>query len=151
MGLDDDIAILAAAPVFGFFDQGALRLLCFAGDRISLQGGEVLFRRGDAADGGYVVLSGTIALAPRSGVMIEAGPSTLIGRNALFTPGIRPADARAMTQAELVRIGIPLMSRMLREFPKAATAIHDWLAQDLAELVRELDGVRTKFVEGSGG
>ena len=147
MGLDDDIAILAAAPVFGLFDQAALRLLCFAGDRIDLQTGDILFRRGDRADGGYVVLSGTIALEPKSGATIEAGPSTLIGRNALFALGVRPAEARAASEAQVVRISLQLMSRMLREFPKTAAEIHDWLAEDLADLVRDLAQVRAKFAD----
>ncbi len=85
MGLDDDIAILSAAPVFGFFDSGALRLLSFAGERLALDAGETLFKRGDRADGGYVVLSGAIELKGQGGTPIVAGRSALIGRTALFT------------------------------------------------------------------
>ncbi len=47
MGLDDDIAILAAAPVFELFERDALRLLSFAGDRRQLDAGELLFSRGE--------------------------------------------------------------------------------------------------------
>ncbi len=47
MGLDDDIAILAAAPVFELFERDALRLLSFAGDRRLLGEGELLFARGE--------------------------------------------------------------------------------------------------------
>ena len=149
MGLDDDIAILAAAPVFGFFDASALRLLSFAGDRLSLGAGEALFRRGDRADGGYVVLSGTIALTPRSrgAEPVLAGPSALIGRTALFVPGTRPADAEATAAAELMRISTQLMGRVLREFPDAAAAIYDWLADDLRALTRSLGQVRAKLVD----
>ena len=148
MALDDDIAILGAAPVFGFFDRDALRLLCFAGERIELQPGDTLFRRGERADGGYVVLSGTIALVPkRGGDAITAGRSALIGRNALFKAGERPVEARAETASEVVRISIQLMGRMLKEFPEAAASIHEWLAEDLSKLVRDLDRVRTKLVD----
>ena len=63
-----DIAILAAAPVFELFGRDALRLLCFAGERRLLGEGDLLFARGEPSDGGYVVMSGTIALVPlRSG------------------------------------------------------------------------------------
>ncbi|MFD0938170.1 cyclic nucleotide-binding protein, partial [Methylobacterium trifolii] len=79
MGLDDDIAILAAAPLFGFFERDALRLLTFAAERRSLGEGDLLFARGDPADGGFVVMSGTIRLEPR----IAGGGPVTAGRSAL--------------------------------------------------------------------
>ena len=148
MGFDDDIAILAAAPVFGFFDPGALRLLTFAGERIGLTPGETLFRRGDRADGGYVVLSGTIELRrAENAPAVTAGRSALIGRNALFRVGERPTDAQAAAAAEVMRISAQLMTRVLREFPDAAAAIYDWLAEDLQDLTRGLGQVRARLVE----
>lgn len=151
MGLDDDIAILSAAPVFGFFDPGALRLLTFAGERLNLEPGETLFERGDRADGGYVVLSGTIELKGQAGAPIHAGPSALIGRMSLFTPGKRSADAKATVPAEVMRISAQLMTRVLKEFPDAAAAIHDWLAEDLGELTRGLAKVRARLVDTKVG
>lgn len=145
MGLDDDIAILAAAPLFQFMGRDALRLLSFAAERRSLEPGDVLFARDERADGGFVVLSGTIELAPRGrgGPPVVAGRSALIGRNALFVRAERPTDAVATSAAEVMRITPTLMRRVLVEFPDAARAIHDLMAGDLAALTRELDAVRT--------
>lgn len=147
MGLDDDIAILAGAPLFGFLGRDALRLLSFAAERRSLAPGDRLFARGDASDGGFVVLSGTIALAPRvaGGETITVGRSALIGRLALLLPGERPTDAYAATAAEVIRITPVLMRRVLAEFPQAAQAIHDELADDLTSLAGDLDRVRRRF------
>ncbi|TXM70656.1 Crp/Fnr family transcriptional regulator [Methylobacterium sp. WL69] len=147
MGLDDDIAILAAAPLFGFLGRDALRLLSFAAERRSLAPGDRLFARGDASDGGFVVLSGTIALAPRvaGGETVTVGRSALVGRLALLLPGERPTDAHAAAAAEVIRITPTLMRRVLAEFPQAAQAIHDELADDLAALARDLDHVRLRF------
>ncbi|MDO9426864.1 MAG: Crp/Fnr family transcriptional regulator [Methylobacterium sp.] len=147
MGLDDDIAILAAAPLFGFLGRDALRLLSFAAERRSLAPGDRLFARGDASDGGFVVLSGTIALAPRvaGGETVTVGRSALVGRLALLLPGERPTDAHAAAAAEVIRITPTLMRRVLAEFPQAAQAIHDELADDLAVLARDLDHVRLRF------
>lgn len=145
LGLDDDIAILAAAPLFQFMGRDALRLLSFAAERRSLEPGDRLFARDERDDGGYVVLSGTIVLAPRvsGGTPVVAGRSALIGRDALFVRTERPTDAVATSAAELMRITPTLMRRVLEEFPDAAQAIHDYMADDLAALVRDLDGVRT--------
>jgi len=147
VGLDDDIAILAAAPLFGSLNRDALRLLCFAADRRSLAAGEVLFERDSPADGGFVVLSGRLSLAPRGagGPDVEAGRSALIGRHALLVGGRRPTAARAAEPSEVMRITPALMRRVLVEFPAAAAAIRETLAEDLAELNRGLAAAGTRF------
>ena len=147
MGLDDDIAILAGAPLFGLMGRDALRLLTFAAERRSLGRGDLLFARGEAADGGFVVMSGTIELAPRrpGGEPVTAGRSALIGQLALFLRGERPADARATAPSEVMRITPTLMRRVLEEFPDAAAAIQDTLAEDLAGLTQGLERVRKSF------
>jgi CRP-like cAMP-binding protein len=144
LGLDDDIAILAAAPVFGFLDRDALRLLTFAAERRDLADGDLLFARGDPADGGFVVLSGTIRLTPRQdgGEPVRAGRSAVIGQLALFVRGTRPTEARAEGTAEVMRITPTLMRRVLEEFPEAAQALHATLAEDLAAFVTDLERVR---------
>lgn len=150
MALDDDIAILAAAPVFEDFGRDALRLLTFAAERRGLAAGELLFSRGEPADGGFVVMSGTIVQAPRvaGAGPVVAGRSALIGRLALLVRGERPSEARAQEPAEVMRITPTLMRRVLEEFPDAAAAIHDALAEDLSGLSRNLERVRGMFEPG---
>ena len=150
MGLDDDIAILADAPVFGFLDRDALRLLTFAAERRDLADGDLLFARGDPADGGFVVLSGTIRLIPRHAAAepVRAGRSALIGQLALFVRGTRPTEARAEGIAAVIRITPTLMRRVLEEFPDAAQAVYATLADDLAAFVTDLDRVRALLDDG---
>lgn len=148
MGLDDDIAILAAAPVFELFERDALRLLCFAGDRRLLGEGELLFARGEPSDGGYVVMSGTVELTPTlpDVAPVTVSRSGVIGRNALFRSAARPAEARAREPSEVMRVTPSVMSRVLREFPDAAAAIHGGMAEELLDLVQGLSGVRERLV-----
>ncbi|OAS24721.1 Crp/Fnr family transcriptional regulator [Methylobacterium platani] len=139
MALDDDIAILAAAPLFGLMNRDALRLISFAAERRRLEPGAVLFSRGDTAEGGLVVTRGTVVLEPRSprGDAIEAGPSALIGQTALFFPGERPTTARAGgAPVEVMVVTQAVMRRVLEVFPDAAAVIHDALADELAALTR---------------
>lgn len=147
MGLDDDIAILAAAPLFGSMNRDAQRLLCFAAERRSLALGDTLFERDQPSDGGFVVLSGSIDLAARvpGGPVVSAGRSALIGRHALLVGGKRPTTASAAQASEVMRITPALMRRVLVEFPEAAAAIRDTLADDLAALNRDLAEVGTRF------
>lgn len=147
MGLDDDIAILSAAPLFGFLSRDALRLLSFAAERRTLTAGERLFSRGERAEGGFVVMSGALTLVPHGtqAVPVTLGRSSLIGRLALFQRGERPCDADAVEAAEVVRITPTLMRRVLEEFPDAARAIHRELSVDLAAFAGSLVGLRARF------
>jgi CRP-like cAMP-binding protein len=145
VGLDDDIAILAAAPVFGHLDRDALRLLSFAAERRDLADGDRLFARGDPADGGFVVMAGTVRLEPAGGEPVRAERSAVIGHLALFVRGERLADAWAEGPCALIRITPTLMRRVLEEFPSAAQAIHEALSHDLLALTGDLDRVRVRL------
>jgi hypothetical protein len=62
MGLDDDISKLVCNPTFAAIEPEALRLLAFSTDTVILRAGNVLFRRDEMPNGGFVVLTWSIAL-----------------------------------------------------------------------------------------
>ena len=62
MSLEDDMALLATRALLAGMERDALRLLAFAAETRQLRAGDVLFRKGDVSDGGYVVASGAIAM-----------------------------------------------------------------------------------------
>ena len=106
MELEDDIAILNQAPLFHLLNRDALRLVAFAAENRMLRAGDVLFRKGDRSDGGYVVSRGAVALDARddgSPATFIAGPGALIGQAALFTRISRPATAAAREPSTVIR------------------------------------------------
>ena len=149
MALEDDIAALAGAPLLGHFDRDALRLLAFAAESRSLKAGDVLFRRGDRSDGGYVVTRGRIALdsgedGDPTDFIAETG--ALVGRTALFVRVNRPATATARETSAVLRISPTLMRRVLEEFPEAAAAIQETLASELGLLSGGLEQIRRRLL-----
>jgi CRP-like cAMP-binding protein len=148
MALEHDIAVLSQAPLFHFLDRDALRLVAFAAEGRSLRPGDVLFRRGDPSDGGYVVRSGAITLDAEdvASAPFVAGPGSLIGQAALFATVDRPATAIALEPAAVLRVSPNLMRRVLEEFPAAAFAIQELLAGELAQLTQGLERVRQTLV-----
>jgi CRP-like cAMP-binding protein len=149
MGLEDDIAILNQAPLFHLLNRDALRLVAFAAENRMLRAGDVLFRKGDRSDGGYVVSRGAVALDARddgSPATFIAGPGALIGQAALFTRISRPATASAREPSTVIRISPSLMRRVLEEFPDAAAAMQDALIEELAHLTRGLEVVRLNLL-----
>ena len=114
-----------------------------------LRAGDVLFRKGDRSDGGYVVSRGAVALDARddgSPATFIAGPGALIGQAALFTRISRPATAAAREPSTVIRISPSLMRRVLEEFPDAAAAMQDALIEELAHLTRGLEEVRLNLL-----
>jgi CRP-like cAMP-binding protein len=149
MALEDDIAILSRAPLFCLLSRDALRLVAFAAENRVLRAGDVLFRKGDRSDGGYVVCDGAIVLDARddgSPAAFVAGPSALIGQSALFTRIDRAATATAREPSTVIRVSPSLMRRVLEEFPAAAAAMQSLLADELTRLTAGLEQVRQQLL-----
>ncbi|MGA8170387.1 MAG: hypothetical protein WB816_06100, partial [Methylocystis sp.] len=58
MTIEDNIRSLAALRFFSRMEPEALRMVAFATESRNLRAGDVLFRQGDVADCGYLILSG---------------------------------------------------------------------------------------------
>ena len=149
MALEDDIAILSRVPLFGLLEMDAMRLIAFAAETRALKPGEVLFRKGDRADGAYVVVRGAIALDSRedgSPAAFVAEPGALIGQSALFLRNPRPATATAREASGVMRVSPTLVRRVLEEYPRAAGILHQALMKDLVNLSGGLERVRQQLI-----
>ena len=107
MALNQDIAILRQVPLFAVLDAEALRLVAFSAESRVYRAGDVLFQRGEASDGGYVVLSGSVALDSRDDGSPDgyvAGPGVLIGELALVVETERPATAVVREAASVMKV-----------------------------------------------
>jgi CRP-like cAMP-binding protein len=141
MSLNDDIALLARQPLLGLMDRDALRLLAFAADSRSLRAGDVLFRRGEASDGAFLVVTGAVALTREddgSPAQEIAEPGALIGELALFTTLDRPVTAIAREPTRVMRLPRSVMRRVLTESPDSAEAIAGAIAARLEAFNNEL-------------
>lgn len=139
MSLDDTIDLLSGVALFELVERDALRLMAFAAETRRLRANEFLFREGERSDGGYVVMSGKLATTKSDqDVPILSGRGVLIGRTALFLRVKRPVSAMAREGTEVLRISPTMMKRMLEEFPGAAIAIREALADDLLDLSADL-------------
>lgn len=138
MTLEQDIRRLAAIPLLAPLGTEALRLIAFSAETRLFRAGEVLFRRGEAADGGFVLLVGAIAVeGPGPGEIELVGPGALLGERALIVDTRRPATATAREPSTVLRITRRLFYRVLGEFPGSAVAIRGKLADDLARRLGE--------------
>ena len=144
MALDQDIRRLTAIPMLAQLDPEAGRLSAFTAETRLFRAGDVLFRRGDASDGGFMVTVGSVALdasgegAPARQVV---GPGALIGQRALISALPRPTTAIAREPTTVLKVTRRLFHRVLTEFPESALRVRAHFARDLA---KRLAGFKTE-------
>jgi CRP-like cAMP-binding protein len=141
VALEDDIRRLTRISLFHAMERDALRLLAFGAETKILRAGDVLFRRADKSDGGYIVLGGSVALdekndgsAPSQIVRADA----LIGEVALLIETERPATAMAREPSTVLKISRELFHRVLREYPESAQRVRAAMAEELRSFLHEL-------------
>ena len=142
MAIDDDITFLERVPTLSLLGRQALRILAIGAETRYIHSGEVLFKRGDEADGAYVIQEGRFKLSSNDGNELTFGPCTLLGEVALFSETRRPATARALEPSTVLRIPRFLFVRMLDSFPEAARKLREILAARLDQATREISNVR---------
>ena len=147
MGLEDDIRKLARIPAFAAIEPEALRLITFSAETRILRAGDVLFRRDEMSNDGFVVLAGSIAMDASGDGAVTARivwPPGLIGDLALLTQTRRPATAIAREPSTVLRISRQLFHRVLREFPDSAERLRQSLSTRLLQFTGELGSVRRR-------
>jgi CRP-like cAMP-binding protein len=142
MAIDDDITFLERVPTLSLLGRQALRILAIGAETRYIHSGEVLFKRGEEADGAYVIQDGRFKLSSNGGNELTVGPCTLLGEVALFSETRRPATARALEPSTVLRIPRFLFVRMLDSFPEAARKLREILAARLDQATREISNVR---------
>ena len=144
MGLDDDVRNLARNPTLATLEPDALRQLAISAETRILRKGEILFRRDETSDGGYVLVSGIIALDPSNHGhnMRLVQPPALIGDMALMAKTRRPVTATALEQTAVLKISRALFHRVLEDWLVSAERLKRVLSERLEQFLRELNGLR---------
>ena len=145
MSLEDDVRSLARNTTLRGLEPEALRLLAFTAETRILRAGDVLFRRGETSDGGFVVLSGSLTLDGNGpgGPATIVRPPSLLGDTALLVETRRPATALAREPASVLKIPRALFHRVLAEYPDSAVRLGRTLRERLLDLGGELDAAET--------
>lgn len=126
-------------PLIGQLDRRAVGKLVSMAEEVRLAKGETLFRRGDAAACGYLVLDGVMELTGEGSCgAARATAGMLIGELSLFAATRRPVTAVCLQHCHLARFSRDSFHRVLQEFPAEAERLRAILAQRADELSRSL-------------
>ncbi len=139
--LNDEIDLLASLPLFSVFERDALRLIAFSADTRILRAGDVLFRKNENSDAGFLMLSGTVTLdegddgSPSAAIY---GRGSLIGQYALLAPTMRPATAVMREPGAVLKITRTLMTRVLDTYPETAERLRSGIAADIQNTIGDI-------------
>jgi CRP-like cAMP-binding protein len=148
MALEDDIAVLSRVALFTTLGDEQLRLIAFGAEPVQLETGRLLCRSGEMADGGFVLVSGTLSRLAGNSEEVERDfteAGTLIGELSLLTRCIWQSTIVAATRCKLLRLPRPLFRRILEEYPATAFELEKILTADLSGKVRQMEKASKKL------
>mgnify|MGYP003338092979 FL=1 len=148
---DQIYALLGNVPLLMEMEVDARWQLARLAEVMTLRAGDVLFRKGDVSDGGYVIVTGAIAFGSdtnRAQVEKTVGPKCLVGEIALVSRTERAATAVAHEPSMVARISRRDFVRVMREYPQSALRVRNFIACRLRYYSNELETARSGAFEG---
>ena len=136
-----DAAFLTQSPLFRNLDETERAQILIIGRRRSCKAGDVLFREGDAGDGLFIVVKGSVRISKQSITGEEAlavlEPPAFFGEMALIDFAARAADAIANEDTELFFLPLQDLRSLIEAQHRIALKILFALCEVLAQRLRE--------------
>ncbi|WP_052571366.1 Crp/Fnr family transcriptional regulator [Geothrix fermentans] len=136
-----DALFLTRSPLFRNLDEAERAQILMIGQVRQVCTGELIFREGDAGDGLFVVLKGSVRISKRSATGEEAlavlAPPAFFGEMALIDLAARAADAIANEPSELFFIPLQDLRDLIEAQHKIALKLLYALCEVLAQRLRE--------------
>jgi CRP-like cAMP-binding protein len=141
MVVNSDIENLKSIPLFTAFEPSALQLLVFGAETRLLRAGDVLFRRGEASNGGFVILAGSMALETHddgrpADKIVQAW--TLLGELSLILQGTHQVTAIARQPTTVLKISREMFLKVREQNPPAAVQLCELFRSRLAQFREHL-------------
>lgn len=136
-----DALFLTQSPLFRNLDETERAQILIIGRIRPFKAGEVIFREGDAGDGLYMVVKGSVRISKQSVTGEEAlavlEPPAFFGEMALIDFSARAADAIANEESSLFFIPLQELRSLIEAQHKIALKILYALCEVLAQRLRE--------------
>lgn len=136
-----DALFLTQSPLFRNLDETERAQILIIGRIRPYKAGEVIFREGDAGDGLFMVVKGSVRISKQSVTGEEAlavlEPPAFFGEMALIDFSARAADAIANEDSQLFFIPLQDLRSLIEAQHKIALKILYALCEVLAQRLRE--------------
>ena len=134
-------AFLSDSPLFRNLDEAERARILSLGRMRACGKDEVIFREGDAGDGLYILVQGSVRISRRISGGEEAlavlEPRAFFGEMALIDDSPRSADAIAVEAAKLFFVSLEDMRALVETSPRTALKVLHALCEVLTQRLRE--------------
>jgi CRP-like cAMP-binding protein len=134
----DQIAALAALPLFSGLDREDLQEVAVKGHPVRFPAGETMVERGDPGDALYIILSGA-AEVDVGGRFHRIERGDFLGEMAVMAGKGRMATVVAREDVEALRISAPNFETILLDRPRVAVTILKRIVERLREVQERID------------
>ena len=154
--LEDTAALLGTFPLFSGMDEAGRRDVAAHVEPVSLAGGELLIRQGDAGDSMYLVVTGRlqafISREPAPDLVLgEIGRGEAVGEMAVITGEPRSASVRAIRDSELLRLTSEASNQLVQTQPQTVIQLtRGIIARLRGQALRKAAGLATIGVIPAG-
>lgn len=142
------------AALFDAADPATLAEIEADAEWLSLAGGETLFRRGDAGDAAYIVISGRLRVVDDGRTLNEVGAGETLGEMALLSGERRSATVYAVRDSLLAKVPADAFHRLVERHPRVLRRIAGFLVERLRQygtpMPRAKSGVKTIAIVPAG-
>ena len=139
MALYDDVALLKMQPALSVMHDDALRFLAFSSEELTLEPGDVLFRKGEKSTGVYILRYGQLSLVVTDSTeTTELSAGDMIDEAGLLVEVTFQATAVARQKSNVLMLPRASIHRVLQEYP---SLIEAWEKN----IIHRLDTVRQIF------
>jgi CRP-like cAMP-binding protein len=149
MAIENEIKVLKNVSLFRSMNDDILRLIAFGSEHLSFAKGQALFLENESANGGFLILKGSVHLIKKtekgSEIIALVNSGSLIGELALITKTVRPCGAIAAQNVEILLISKNLMHRVLKEYPELAAFLHAQISEQFAQFLNSIANLSDKF------
>lgn len=152
MSLTPDPAVLHGMPLFAGLDGAAAAEAVRRAQARRVPKGTRIFGQGDEAKGGHALIDGRVKIVQTGAeghqvVLRFIGPGEMFGTLAMFTDGVYPADAVAVSDCVEIHWTAEAMTALMEDHPRIALNALGIVGQRLRDVQNRLREVSTERVE----
>ena len=137
--LTSDVQLLQQAALFRSLPLARLKLLAFAGEKLSYQTGETIFKIGEVSDATYVIFEGEVEAliaGPDEDIAVaRLGPCDIVGEVGVFTANPRAVTVIAKTATTALRIPAQIFCDLVRDCPECAMGVTKFFAELVERMI----------------
>ena len=125
------LALMSGATLFADVPQDVMSELVSAAELLELGHGHVVYRRGEPANGLYVIAEGTAIVTPAGERPFAVTEGHVFGEDCLLEGAARGADARVQIRLLALRIPKEALDRAVKRRPAVGDVLFDLLVRRL--------------------